>query len=147
MRIFMKTTERAKLVSKALRKAFAARGREARLAQCQEIVAEMFGYKSWHELTKLHASHPPSLDDAEAPSSRGYRRHHYITVLLRHDVSADDAAAILDEVKPTDRTVALLTDRLPRLLVEAFETDADGKRLRSLGVQDLTADVVHTMMP
>jgi hypothetical protein len=146
MRIHFTNTARPKLVARALHKAFASRGRPTKLMQCQEITAQLFGYPSWSDLLKLHAKRPPSLDDAEAPSQRGLRRQHYWQVLQKFVTDTDAIGVILDEIKPTDRTSGT-PNHLPKVLAEAFETDKDGKRIRSLGLQDLTWQVVSIMCP
>ncbi|MGY3582320.1 hypothetical protein ACVIGB_000756 [Bradyrhizobium sp. USDA 4341] len=146
MRIHFTNTIRPKLVARALQKAFAARGRPTKLMQCQEITAQLFGYPCWSDLLKLHASRAPSLDDADAPSQKSFRRQHYWEVLQKHVTDANAIGDILDEIKPTDRT-STTPDHLPKVLAEAFETDKDGKRIRSLGMQDLTWQVISIMCP
>lgn len=146
MRIYFTSTLRPKLVARALRKSLGARGRPTKVMESQEIAARMFGYPSWTELIKLHATRPPSLDDAEAPSQRGLRRQQFWEVLTGLGLASEQIGEILAEVRPTDRTT-LPPDGLPRLLVEAFETDKEGSRLRSLGIQDLTWAAVNLMVP
>lgn len=146
MRIHFSNTTRPKLVARALRKALTARGRPAKIMECQEITANLFGYPSWSDLIKLHANRAPSLDDAEAPSQRNLRRQEYLLVLQKRGIDPEMCGGILDEIKPTDRTPAP-PNELPRLLAEAFETDDDGKRLRSLGLQDLTWSALSLMAP
>jgi hypothetical protein len=146
MRIHFTNTNRPKLVARALQKALAARGRPTKLMQCQEITAQLFGYPCWSDLLKLHAARAPSLDDADVPSQQRVRRQHYWEVLRKHVSDANAIGDILDEIKPTDRTAAT-PNLLPKVLAEAFETDKDGKRIRSLGLQDLTWQVVSIMFP
>lgn len=146
MRIYFTSTLRPKLVARALRKSLRARGCTTKVMESQEIAARMFGYPSWTELIKLHATCPPSLDDAEAPSQRRPRRQQFWEVLSGLGLTPEHIGEILAEIRPTDRTT-LPPDGLPRLLVEAFETDKDGNRLRSLGIQDLTWAAVNLMVP
>lgn len=148
MRLHFGNMTRPRLVAKALRKAIAANDRSRPLAECQEIAARMFGYASWHELGKLHNAGPVSVDDAYAPSQVAYRRQHYGNVLRKEGIPEDRIAAIIATVRPSDRTMGLpIPEGFPRLLVEAFETDDDGNRLRALGMQDLTKPVVEWMLP
>jgi hypothetical protein len=148
MRLYFGNMARPRLVAKALRKAFATHGREHQLAECQEIAARMFGYANWHELGKLHGAGPVSVDDAQAPSHAGYRRQHYASVLRQAGVPDHFIGAVLDAVRPSDRTAGPeIPTGFPRLLVEAFETDASGERIKSLGGQDLTRVVIDRMRP
>ncbi len=149
MRLHFANMTRPRLVAKALRKALA-RHRLARpLAECQEITARLFGYANWHELGKLHAAGAVSLDDAIVPSHAGYRRQHYARTLTSAGVPHQTVDAVLDAVRPSDRSAPpfVAPADFPRLVVEAHETDEQGTRILSLGLQDLTAAVVSRMVP
>lgn len=148
MRLHFGNMTRPRLVAKALRKAITVNDRPRPLAECQKITARMFGYASWHELEKLHNAGPVSVDDAYAPSQVSYRRQHYGNVLRKEGIPEGRIAAIVAAVRPSDRTMGLqIPEGFPQVLVEAFETDEGGNRLRSLGKQDLTKPVVEWMLP
>jgi len=150
MRIHFENLTRPKLVAKSLRKALKGVGHELSLARCLEAVAAMYGYRDWHELTKAHAAMPASPDDGECPDDVvAARRVQYGAAIAGLGIGAEHVGHVLDGVRPSDRSAAgsQRPGGMPRLLVEAFETDEEGNDLRSLGMQDLTDAVVRAMCP
>jgi hypothetical protein len=147
MRLHFENTTRPRLVAKALRKALAKLDRPRQLAECQEIVARMFGYRRWDELDKLHGTGPVSADDPQAPTEAAARRLQYGDVLRQAGIPVERIGAILDAVRPSDRSATPEISELPKLRVEAFETDVNGEHIRSLGMQDLSWVVLAYMVP
>lgn len=150
MRIHFENLTRPKLVAKSLHKALNGLGIETSLSRCHETVAAMYGYASWHELTRQHAAHRPSPDDGDCSALIvAERRIQYVGVLAGLGLGPERVQHILDAVRPTDRSAnrnTISAAHMPRLLVEAFEVDDEGNDVRSLGMQDLTGAVVHAMV-
>lgn len=149
MRLHFENMTRPRLVARALKKALAKLDRPRPFAECQEIAARMFGYARWDELGKLHADGPVGPDDVEAqPEEVASRRRHYGVVLSEAGIPHERIGAILDAVRPSDRTAKRTNFRdFPRLLVEGVETDNEGNHIRQLGLQDLTRVVIDRMLP
>lgn len=149
MRLHFATMTRPRLVAKALHKAMKRHGEERPLAECQEIAAKMFGYAAWFELGQSHAAGPVSLDDAVVPSLAGYRHQTYVRVLADAGIAHGKAESIVAATRPSDRSKPLFVppNDFPRLLVEAYEDDENGKPVRPLGPQDLTLCVIGRMLP
>lgn len=149
MRIHFDGLVRPKLVAKSLRKALSAEGTELSLGRCQAVASRMFGYADWHDLVRHHAAAPASPDDDEAGVAvAAQRRLQYGRVLSELGIDPLTIPGILDAVRPTDRSRAdaPAPSSFPRFLIEAFETDREGNRIRSLGMQDLTWQVVSEMV-
>jgi len=73
----------------------------------------------------------------------------YGAVLRELGLDETQVGSVIDAVRPTDRSakVASLRGGMPAFVIEAFETDDEGNRLRSLGMQDVTRAVVQSMCP
>lgn len=99
MRIHFASAERPKSVARKLRKLFKERGEPISQHRSLEIVASLYGYRDWQELSASIGSHAPSPDDHVAlPEVVAARREAQIEALARHGLNRRDAAAFLERL-------------------------------------------------
>lgn len=99
MRIHFASAERPKSVARKLRKVMKERGEPIAQHRSLDIVASLYGYQDWQELSFSVGKRPASLDDSDViPEIASARRAQQTEALRRHGFPAD----------LTDRLVSIL---------------------------------------
>ncbi len=102
MRIHMQNLERAKLVSKRMKQALQPVEPSIKLSRCQLLVAKMYGYSSWHEMSKAHSNEPPTADGSLISQSEyAERRTVFIQRLTDCGLAASIARYLVVVLHPT----------------------------------------------
>lgn len=102
MRIHMTNLERAKAVSKRMKHLLEPFEPTINLSRCQALVARMFGYADWHEMSKSHALAQPTLDDAFIPQNQcAERRVTFIARLTECGIEMSIARYLVEALHPT----------------------------------------------
>lgn len=98
-------------VAKRLKRLLAATDDPLPLRRCQNVVAAMFGYADWHELSKCVNAGPRSLwDDEIEEDVVSSRAAQYVRVLRGAGLGADDVLRIVGELGPSRRHLELVGD-------------------------------------
>ncbi|MGY3581986.1 hypothetical protein ACVIGB_001091 [Bradyrhizobium sp. USDA 4341] len=108
MRIHLPNRKHPANLAKSLRKALLRRDIDIALARCQQVVAAMFGYSGWHELSKVadEAVEPSLPDELCSANDRRDRRKQYCEAITSLGVSPTLAGEIVDDISPTGQRVA-----------------------------------------
>lgn len=102
MRIIFNSDRRPKRVAKLLKKHAEAIGTPVKLGRAQQITAQIFGYRDWHEMRAFIGSRPPSdSDDDVGPAEAELRRQFQAAVLVSAlGVDTTVADSLIDKLAP-----------------------------------------------
>ncbi|MBY3151362.1 hypothetical protein HFO56_03035 [Rhizobium laguerreae] len=104
MIIHFQDTSHALKVAKSLKSSLKSRGHNYKLAQAQEIAAEMFGHSDFHSLQRTVGRDPASpWDEDVQPEEASRRKAQYIAALIRNGVPQSDAIHVVEDISPTSR--------------------------------------------
>jgi hypothetical protein len=126
MRIYFANLSRPKAVAKSMQNALGAFIDDIKLSACQQLTSQLFGYQSWHELTKSIGLALESADDdmvgAEAAASR---KEYQIQRLVAAGIAPSISRYLIETLHPTARRAPDLTSKLDfcqhiSLLAHAF---------------------------
>jgi hypothetical protein len=104
MRFHLTSVARPKGVAKSLHSELLAVDVPLSLPACQNLVAAMYGYSHWHEMSVDAGRHAPSPDDAECDLAEVERRFRQQADVLKARFPGwpgDLAASIVAKIKPT----------------------------------------------
>lgn len=102
MRFYLGSIERAKRVSKSLKKHFEENNLLMSLSRSQALVARIYGYRDWHELAASIGSAPASLDDSELSHTELVARFvSQRSILIEEGIPGELATSVLEAVHPT----------------------------------------------
>lgn len=146
MRIHFASAERPKSVARKLRKLLKERGEPITQHRSLEIVASLYGYRDWQELSSSIGSHAASPEDhAVLPEIASARRKAQVAALVRHGIGQRDAVTFLDGLgKPAaplqghrhaTRILDSMIERAVAMGVVAIEIESrrDDYRVRYVG--------------
>lgn len=140
MRFHLSSIERAKRVSKSLKNFLAENDLLVSLSRSQALVARLYGYRDWHELSAAIGKAPASLDDAEVSQDERHGRfaaHH--AVLIEEGVPSEVATRALEAVHPTGSGNGVSVEANWTVTDFGFVGEVDGVRyrVRKVGENDI----------
>jgi hypothetical protein len=107
MRFSISSAERPKAIARALKKALDGSPHARGYSDCLNLVAEIYGYRTWRELqASLGQDTPSPYDQDLTQDARDARRQHQIGVLVGRGFSTEFATAVIDRIGPTSRSDA-----------------------------------------
>ena len=102
MRFSVTSAERPKSIARAIQRALKTSAQARSYSQCLELIARLYGYRSWRELEAGIGTAPASPPDhACSPDERAERRAFQEAALREAGFAFDEARALLDAVGPT----------------------------------------------
>lgn len=108
------STERAKRVARDLRKELKDLGIDLEWSKALEIVARMYGYAGWSDLVRRTRGASESPDDHDCGTDEvNARRKTQEAVLVELGLSPEQAARVVDRIRPTARSRKKRNSDLP----------------------------------
>lgn len=102
MRTHFNNLARPKAIAKTMAKSLEFLGKKTTLSNCQKIVASMYGYRNWYELSLGISRHGESApDECVAQSEREKRYEYQRSKLILAGISENHTDYLLKTIRPT----------------------------------------------
>ena len=102
-RFHLQSSRHAKNVAKNAKSFLETLGYGVKLSQAQTLVAELFGYKDWHDLER--SAHPGlpvgPLDSQLSPEALEARRQRHMKILSAFGISRHASILLIEKCTPT----------------------------------------------